>query len=451
MTHTAARVERLFWVACPVLLFVVMFGHMTAIVFNALALLALGVAAGAFSADRPPLVRWPLLLPVAAWAGWGLASVAWSPYPMVSLHAWCDEVLYPLVSFWGFWLFGSQLRRPEPVVAVNWLACLVLATISALNWGHLQPPTANTFPLHFYNRVGHTSTLAVFSMALFAGFLLRPRWRVVGASGIVLCLFIGLATLNRFFWPAAAVTLLVALYPLYRRRLMLAVLAIAVVGAAGVGTLELSSRLRTSGAAPEVTQARDVVIDGHQVYVPGSLSAIGDTVSADTRPKLWAFYVGQAEHHAWAGIGFGKPLPGIVYRNAMPPALLAAEPQALTHAHNLFINTWLQTGFIGVVLQTALLLSLVARFWRYQRVEPWLCAAGVALVAGMIAKNMTDDFMWQTTMLAFWSFAGLLLGYAEHGRASAGSSQSVERTMSTAGRVEPLRESQTVKLDEKGR
>ncbi len=37
MTHTAARVERVFWIACPVILFVVMFGHMTAIVFNALA------------------------------------------------------------------------------------------------------------------------------------------------------------------------------------------------------------------------------------------------------------------------------------------------------------------------------------------------------------------------------------------------------------------------------
>ena len=98
--------------------------------------------------------------------------------------------------------------------------------ISALNWGHLQPPTANTFPMHFYNRVGHTSTLAVFAIALFAGFLLRPRWRVIGASGIVLCLFIGLATLNRFFWPAAAAMLLVALFPLYRRHLLLALLAL---------------------------------------------------------------------------------------------------------------------------------------------------------------------------------------------------------------------------------
>jgi hypothetical protein len=34
----------------------------------------------------------------------------------------------------------------------------------------------------------------------------------------------------------------------------------------------------------------------------------------------------------------------------------------------------------------------------------------------MIVKNITDDFMWQTTMLAFWSFAGLMLGCGERRR-----------------------------------
>ena len=70
MTHTAARVERVLWVACPVILFVVMFGHRTALVFNALALMALGVAAAACSASRPSLWHWPLMLPIAGWAGW---------------------------------------------------------------------------------------------------------------------------------------------------------------------------------------------------------------------------------------------------------------------------------------------------------------------------------------------------------------------------------------------
>jgi O-antigen ligase len=412
MINTFARVERVLWIACPVILFMVMFGHTTAVVFNGLGLLALGTLAAALSPARPPVWRWPLVLPIACWAAWSLAAVGWSAYPAVSMHAWLDEVLYPLVSFWGFWLLGTRTQRLAPLALVSWIACVLLAVISAFNWGNLQPPTAHTFQLHFYNRVGHTSTLAVFTMALFCGALLRPRWRVVGVTGLVLCLFVGLATLNRFFWPAAAVTLLVALFPLYRRRILLALLAFAVVGAAAVGTLEYSSRMRM-GDASTVNASRDVAIDGHELLVPHAFSSIGDTVSSDTRPKLWAFYVSQAKRHPWLGVGFGKPLPGMAYQGEMPQSLLAIEPQALTHAHNLFINTWLQTGVVGVVLETVLLLCLVASFWRVRRADPWLCAAGIALVAGMIAKNTTDDFMWQTTMLAFWSIAGLLLGSAQ--------------------------------------
>jgi O-antigen ligase len=425
MSLIATRVERALWVACPVLLFVMMFAHMTAIVYVALAVLAIGTLAAAWSALRADGARgahgrggarhlkWPLALPIAAWAAWTLASIGWSFAPSVSLHAWFDEVFYPLVAFWAFWLLGRKSAHPERFVFVAWLACAVLVLTSVVYWGHLQPPTADTFLLHYYARVGHTSTLAIFALTLFAGTLLtRPRWRAVGALGIVLCLVIGLATLNRFFWPAVAVTLVIAFYPLYRRHLVLAAVSIVIVAVAGLGTLELSSRLRIGEAVVQAPRSA-LTIDGHAIYLPHAFSGIDDTMAGDTRPRLWAFYTLAGKSHEWLGIGFGKPLPGLAYHSVMPDALLKFEPVALTHAHNLFLNTWLQTGVIGLALQIVLLAALIARFWRLRRVNLWLCAAGIALVVGMITKNITDDFMWQTTMLAFWSFAGLMLGCGE--------------------------------------
>jgi O-antigen ligase len=159
--------------------------------------------------------------------------------------------------------------------------------------------------------------------------------------------------------------------------------------------------------------ARELTVGGDQVVVPEALAGIGDVMSSDTRPKLWAFYGREGEAHTWTGIGFGKPLPGRVFQNEIPPALLETEPQALTHAHNLFLNTWLETGIVGVALEAALLIALIWRFWRLRHVVPWLSSAGMALVIGMIAKNFTDDFMWQTTALAFWCFSGFLLGRGE--------------------------------------
>ncbi|KVE44387.1 O-antigen ligase family protein [Burkholderia sp. BDU5] len=430
MTITTSRVERVLWIACPTLMFAVMFGHMNGVVNTTLALIGVGTLAGILSASRPPLRQWPLVLPIVAWAAWSLASVGWSLYRHVSMRAWLDEVLYPLVTFWGFWLFGSRVKRPEWPVLVVAGACVLLALLSAFYWGRLQPPTPTNFPIRFYNRVGHTSTLVVFAMPLFAALLLRARWRVTGAIGLLACGFVGLASLNRFFWPAAGATLVVAFFPVYRRRLGVSVVAIAILGAAALGMLEYSARERdpsaSTAAASASSAARDIKVAGQRVYVPGELNALGDTLSSDTRPKLWAFYAKEGKHHAWLGVGFGKPLPGHAYAADAPPLLLQIEPQALTHAHNLFLNTWLQTGYIGVALEAMLFLSLAGAFWRLRRDVPAMSAAGLALVVGMIAKNTVDDFMWQTTMLAFWSFAGFLLG---HGEREAG----VSRALQTGG------------------
>lgn len=416
MTIMTSRVERVLWIACPTLMFAVMFGHMNGVVNTTLALIGAGTLAGILSANRPPFRQWPLVLPIVAWAAWSLASVGWSLYPHVSMRAWFDEVLYPLVTFWGFWLFGSRVERPERPVLVVWGACVLLALLSAFYWGRLQPPTPDVFPIRFYNRVGHTSTLVVFAMPLFAALLLRAR-RAIGVIGLVACGFVGLASLNRFFWPAAGATLVVAFYPLYRRRLGASVVAIALLGAAALGMLEYSARERdptaSAASASASSAARDITVAGQRVYVPGELNALGDTLSSDTRPKLWAFYAEQGRHHAWLGVGFGKPLPGHAYAAAAPPLLLRIEPQALTHAHNLFLNTWLQTGYIGVAFEAMLFVSLAGAFWRLRRDVPAVSAGGLALVVGMIAKNTVDDFMWQTTMLAFWSFAGFLLGCGE--------------------------------------
>ncbi len=410
--RTALRPDLPIWIGAPVILFVVTFAHMTAVENIALGFVGLGTLCVAFARSAPSPLRWPLVAPVALWAGWTLASVSWSALSAESMHAWFDEVCYPLFGFFAFWLIGSRTAQPERFVIAHWAGCVLLALISALNWGHLQPPTTDTFMLHYYNRVGHTSTVALFAVALFIGTTMQGKWRAIGWSGIVLAMFIGAATLNRFFAVAASVTFMIALYPLYRRHMVLAVIALLVISVAAIGALETSSRMRFK-VLPLALPAHGVTIEGDRVPVPLFLPGIADTLASDTRPRLWAFYAKAGEPHAWTGIGFGKPLPGKVYAKEIPASLLAAEWQALTHAHNLFLNTWLQTGAIGVALEVLLLAALVRRFWRLRRDLPWHAAGGLALVGAMIAKNSTDDFMWQTTALAFWCFAGLMLGRGE--------------------------------------
>lgn len=407
------RAERLLLIACPIVFFEVMFAHLTAIENIVIGMFVIGTFAAACSPARASLTRWPLMLPATLWAAWTLASLFWSPFPRWSARGWLDEVFYPLSAFFGCWLVASNTDKPVRAAQINWVACLLLATLSAVMWGRLQPSAESSVGLlHFYNRVGHTSTLAVFAMSLFTGLSMQGRDRWLGCTGLVLCLFIGLASLNRFFWLAASIVLLIALFPFYRRHLVLSAITVVILGTGALATLEMSARMRLGPEIPATT-GKAMTIFGDRLHVPSWLTGVGDTVSGDTRPALWAFYREVGKQHKWIGVGFGKHLPGRVYGPQMPQRLLEQEPQAQSHAHNIFLNTWLEVGWVGVVLQAALLISLAVRFARVWRASPWIGAAGVALVVGMVAKNMADDFMWQTTMLAFWTFAGWLLGAGE--------------------------------------
>ncbi|GLU35239.1 O-antigen ligase family protein [Trinickia caryophylli] len=406
MTSGAWSPVRLLWLSCPLIAFAAMLAHMAAPNNMGIALTFVAVFWSGLSQPRAA-GRWPLVVPIALWAAWSLAAVAWSAYPAVSFHAWLDEVLYPLLVFWGFWLFASQVGRADCPAYACLAACVALALISLFCWGRLQPPTPETFPLHFYPRVGHSSTLALFAIPVFTGLLMRGRKRWLGVVGVLLGVFIGFASLNRFFWPAVAVTLFVALFPLYRRNRKLAVVILAVVSAAGAAAVIYGAMQRFGGLGTAPAAGPQIE---HRVQTQPPMAAFDDALAADTRPMLWAFYAREAVRHAWLGVGFGKPLPGMALRPEMPSSLLAHEPLAPTHAHNLLLNTWLQTGLPGLLLQVLLFASLAARFWALRRVDEWVAAAGIALVLGMMAKNFTDDFMWKTTMLAFWAFAGLLLG-----------------------------------------
>jgi hypothetical protein len=425
---------------CAVLLFVVMFDHMMAIKFAAIGVV---VAITVFLVVQslvhaPGEIRFPLLLPLGLWAGWALLSTVWSVDPQATLHAWLDEIAYPGVGFFAFWLLGREAVHQRRMQAASWLACGALAVASVVGFHFLDPAAPKPGLLHFYARVGHTSTVALMAISVFAAMAAVRKTRLLGVVGILFCIVIGAATLNRFFWIALAVVGIVLLWPRAggaresRRRayLMLGALLMAIACA----TL-LSNRVRLTALVPAAiaqgsgagvmqgpahasssAESKRVVNTGVPPNLFERLDHLGGidvATSHDTRPKIWAFYAGQVHQHPWLGVGFGKPLPALAYGRLVPAALYRLDENVKTHAHNLFLNTLLQTGVIGLALQLVLFASIGRRFYALRVTRPMLCRAGLALLFGMLAKNMTDDFMWQSTVLMFWACCGWLLGQCE--------------------------------------
>jgi hypothetical protein len=78
----------------------------------------------------------------------------------------------------------------------------------------------------------------------------------------------------------------------------------------------------------------------------------------------------------------------------------------------MLLNTWLQLGVVGVVLQIWLWFALLQAYLRSGPANGWLKAAGLALVVGVFCHNLLDDVLLQSISLAFWAHAGWALGRA---------------------------------------
>jgi len=229
-------------------------------------------------------------------------------------------------------------------------------------------------------------------------YALRSKPRSAARVGALLlgvgCLGVGFLTLNRVFWLAAAAQIIVfSLFSMRhwqsRHRGAYVVGGIAVVAGFALTQVLFASQSRIALSAPG-TEIVDFLVD-------------------DPRGDLWRFAAGRIAEHPWVGAGIGKWALRDVFDAHFHDVLRL-------HAHNVFLNRALEMGLPGVAVFAALLGSVVVLFWRLAASDDArtaaLGAAGLALVAGVVVKNLTDDFFVRQNALLFWSLTGAALGAA---------------------------------------
>jgi len=532
----AAGTETLLLAVVCVLIFVVMFAHMTAIKNIGIGLAALGlVCIGGFGKRSKPgkrsksaanqkstqtaalQVGWPgggLLLPMALWALWSLLSIGWSVFSEASVAAWLDEVAYPVIGFFAFYRLAAigcaplpsptaqQLSRPAqdaPVAGESryavyvecaaWAATLVLAVLSAMQFfGATSPvgsaaagttsalatspaasaPATSLDVLHFLGAPVEVGTLALIVIPFFVALCARTTamsgagllmGRLLGLSGVALAVAAGFMLSSLTFPVCAALTVLIAVAPAWRHRVWLGgvsaalLLALALLvtpymqGARGSGVLaaQRAVSLVPSAASSAVPAS---AASASQGLVADWLGAWQNIMTSDVHPAIWRFFAEQGLAHPWMGIGFGKPLAAYAYGAdawsaqwphwaqssvespgspgespsvVSPDTGAASQPSELrglaadappAQVHDMLLNTWLQLGVVGVVLQIWLWFALLRAYVRSGPANGWLKASGLALVVGVFCHNLFDDVLLQSTVLAFWAHAGWTLGRA---------------------------------------
>ena len=326
------------------------------------------------------------------WAGIAALSVALARDPRLSLAEFRHEIVYAFAAFATWYALARRyhgapwLGRTVAAVAIATLALGTAVFGSGGPW----------FDLGDYGDVGSLSTFLVLVLPVLLLLALRSPPRSAARQGAVAlaagCLAAGFLTLNRMFWFAAAAE--IAIFSLFSMRYwvtrhralwMGGVIAI-VVGLALVEVLQASqSRIALSA--------------------PGT--GVWEFLAEDPRGDLWRFAVARIAEHPWIGAGLGKwSMREVFDAHFHDPLLL--------HAHNLFLDRALETGLPGLAAFVVLLASTGIAFRRMARSDDngtaAIGAAGLALVAGIILKNFTDDFFVRQNALLFWSLTGAALG-----------------------------------------
>jgi O-antigen ligase len=389
------------WPALPFMVFVGILPFRGTATVRLACLAAAGlIVAMSWRRLAPPALpcRWTIGL----WVGVALGSLLAAVDPTYSLREIKSEVGYTLIAFVAFlaWTRSeARLRLACLVVLAGFVAVAGAALLGAWLRSGEWPADA------YYGDVGAVSSYLVtvgpvlgLTVALF-GYRHATRWVVV--LGVPF-LAVALLCAERALWPALGVQAAIVCAWRWRVRagvvapLRLALAGLVVLGLVSGGVYS-SERYRTGGD-------------------PKSPMAMEN----DSRPRVWKRVGEEILAHPLIGAGFGRAVLSKAY-----PTLLPAEDGAVYwHPHNLVLTYGISAGVPGMAAVLAVFAALAWRFWqlagRGERRARLAGLAGTAMVAGVLARNMTNDFFVRDGALLFWALAGMLFGYALRRGSSSG-------------------------------
>ncbi len=342
----------------------------------------------------------PLKLPFALWIAAALASLVFAVNPGYSLGEIKSEILYGLLVYFVFFSQARNEMEWKWWISIMITSLIVMALTATVLW---YEGNGVISPKYIYNGVGPFLTLLITLLPFIVLLLLNAGIKSFPVNLLwpILALLLALAYLthNRMFWVAAVVStgallVLLSLKERDRRRkkqLFLSIVFLLILGA-GLFYQALVNRIAQDQDASSSTIA-------------------SRTLKQDPRPMLWAFAIEQIRHHPWTGIGFGARS----FEQAYPE--WKQRDATLFHAHNIFLSAGIQMGIPGIFVLMFLFFSIIKEYWRFYRSADatlqWLGACGLAMVIGVLLKNMTDYFFSRDLALLFWALVGMTFGYGK--------------------------------------
>ena len=324
----------------------------------------------------PPLSA-PLGLAALALLAWCAATLAWTPFPALSLRM-AGEFSPTLVA--AYLLARLAPGRIPGFAAPLSSAMVVLAGLTiaiGLAAGlPLQRALGQRVAEFVYNRPALT-------LAVVAGPLALALWRQGRSIVALAALAFAALGILRSVSGAAALGLAAGLGMFVLARMLPARLA---VGLAGLGL----------GLAVALAPVEGDLLDR---FMPEAAHERLVHSSSRARVAIARSFGAAVAADPWVGAGFG-----VSARFAETPVAARLDPEmrtllAVGHPHNAFLQVWAELGIVGAVLAAAVLMLMLAPLIAWPAGER---ATALALVAAAAAIAFVEHNTW-----AAWWTAGL--------------------------------------------
>lgn len=319
----------------------------------------------------------PLGLCALAFLGWCLASIAWSPFPALSLRV-AGEFMPTLLAACVLARLAPGRLPPGAARLAAWaigLACLYVLADLASDLA-LRKALGGRVAYFVHNRPAMTVLLVAIPLVG----VLTARGHRLAAFGVAA---LGSAAILRSVSGAASLGLAAGLVTIVAVRLLPRRIA---VGLAGTGLCLAFVVAPVEGEVlhrvmPEA--AHDRLVQSSSRARVAIARSFGAAVAADP----------------WRGAGYGTAA-----RFAEVPAAAGLEPEmrallAVGHPHNGFLQIWAELGIVGAGLATAIVMLMLKAVSDLPKAA---LATALGLVAAAAAIAFVEHGAWQP-----WWTAGL--------------------------------------------
>jgi putative inorganic carbon (HCO3(-)) transporter len=148
---------------------------------------------------------------------------------------------------------------------------------------------------------------------------------------------------------------------------------------------------------------------------PPADTALGTLRTLGVRRAIWPWATTAVGDFPFTGVGLGAFRQVVFRLYPLPPW----PDYDLGHAHNIFLQTALDTGLPGLVAYLAVLFVAAAVGWRVARRDPGFRAVSLGLLAGLAALHvfgLADALvLGAKPAVVFWFALGLLAAMNKEG------------------------------------